>query len=133
MTPFNHCVLDSYGSVPNIEEESYDTENSSASISLSSLRQHQRQPSRACAVRAGRPSEAATASSACCPCTQPVRTIFLFKSIWTRSQGSQGCHKIRFYFSKMKELSFALRLPQKGTNFEKPSKLEKNVKKHLFS
>lgn len=48
----------SYGSVPNIEEESYDTENSSASISLSSLRQHQRQPSRACAVRAGRPSEA---------------------------------------------------------------------------
>ena len=26
----------------------------------------------------------------------------------------------------------ALILPQKGTNFEKPSKLEKNVKKHLF-
>ena len=53
-----HCVLDSYGSVPNIEEESYDTENSSASISLSSLHQHQRPPSRACAVRSGRPSEA---------------------------------------------------------------------------
>ena len=49
-----HCVLDSYGSVPNIEEESYDTENSSASISLSSLHQHQRPPSRAEAV-AGRP------------------------------------------------------------------------------
>ena len=61
--PFNHCVLDSYGSVPNIEEESYDTENSSASISLSSLHQHQRPPSRACAVRAGRPSEAVAGSA----------------------------------------------------------------------
>jgi hypothetical protein len=24
---------------------------------------------------------------------QPVWTLFLFKSIWTRSQGSQGCQK----------------------------------------
>ena len=32
--------------------------------------------------------------------TQPVRTLFLFKSIWTRSQGSQGCQKIRFFFYK---------------------------------
>ena len=35
--------------------------------------------------------------------TQPVWTLFLFKSIksiWTRSQGSQGCQKIRFFFHK---------------------------------
>ena len=28
--------------------------------------------------------------------TQPVRTQFLFKSIWIRSQGFQGCQKISF-------------------------------------
>ena len=32
--------------------------------------------------------------------TQPVWTLFLFKSIWMRSQGSQGCQKIRFFFYK---------------------------------
>ena len=26
--------------------------------------------------------------------TQPVRTLFLFKSIWIRLQGSQGCQKM---------------------------------------
>ena len=37
--------------------------------------------------------------------TQPVRTLFLFKSIWTRPQGSQGCQKIRIFFSQLKVLS----------------------------
>ena len=32
--------------------------------------------------------------------THPVWTLFLFKSIWTRSQGSQGCQKIRIFFYK---------------------------------
>ena len=30
--------------------------------------------------------------------TQPVQTLFLFKSIWIRPQGSQGCQKIKFFF-----------------------------------
>ena len=28
-------------------------------------------------------------------CTQPVQTLFLFKSIWIRPQRSQGCQKMR--------------------------------------
>ena len=38
--------------------------------------------------------------------TQPVWTLFLFKSIWTRSQGSQGCQKIRFFFFTNKTVEF---------------------------
>ena len=45
--------------------------------------------------------------------TQPVWTLFLFKSIWTRSQGSQGCQKIRFFFSQIKLLSFCARIAPK--------------------
>ena len=37
--------------------------------------------------------------------TQPVGTLFLFKSIWTRSQGSQGCQKSEFFFTN-KTLEF---------------------------
>ena len=28
-----------------------------------------------------------------------LNTFFLFKSIWTRSHGFQGCQKIRFFFT----------------------------------
>ena len=38
--------------------------------------------------------------------TQPVQTLFFFKSIWIRPQRSQGCQKIRFFFSQIKLLSF---------------------------
>ena len=31
--------------------------------------------------------------------TQPVQTLFLFKSIWIRPQGSQGCQKSEFFFT----------------------------------
>ena len=48
-------------------------------------------------------------------------------------RGPRGVIKSDLIFLKWKCWVFALRLPQKGTNFEKPSKLEKNVKKHLFS
>jgi hypothetical protein len=51
--------------------------------------------------------------------TQPVWTLFLFKSIWTPSQGSQ-----RF-------TNKTVELPQKGTNFEKSSKLKKKCQKNL--
>ena len=64
--------------------------------------------------------------------TQPVRTLFLFKSIWTQPQGSQGCQKIRIFFYKKNCWVLALRWPQKGTNFEKSSKLKKTVKKTCF-
>jgi len=135
-----HCVLDSYGSVPNIEEESYDTENSSASISLSSLRQHQRQPSRACAVRAGRPSEAVAGRARLPQLPAPAAPAhsrfgqYFCSNLYGRApRGPRGVTKSDLIFLKWKCWVFALRLPQKGTNFEKPSKLEKNVKKHLFS
>ena len=55
---------------------------------------------------------------------EPVWTLFLFKYIWTGSQGSQGIKRL---------LSFALRLPTKGTNFKEIVKIEKKVKKPLFS
>ena len=48
-------------------------------------------------------------------------------------RGPRGVIKSDFFFQKWKCWVFALRLPQKGTNFEKPSRLEKNVKKYLFS
>ena len=32
-------------------------------------------------------------------CTQPDQTLFLFKSIWMRPQGSQRCQKIRFFIT----------------------------------
>ena len=31
--------------------------------------------------------------------TQPIQTLFLFKYIWTGSQGSQECQKIIFVFT----------------------------------
>ena len=63
--------------------------------------------------------------------TQPVRTLFLFKFIWTRPQGSQGCQKIRFIFLQIKLLSFcAIIAPD--TNFKKSSRLEKMSKTPVF-
>ena len=62
--------------------------------------------------------------------TQPVRTIFLFKSIWTRSQGSQGCHKIRFYFSKMKVLSFCAKIAPERHKLRKTIKIGKKMSKN---
>ena len=52
--------------------------------------------------------------------TQPVWTLFLFKSIWTRSQGSQGCQKIRF-FLQIKLLSFWARIAPKRHKLRKMS------------
>ena len=45
----------------------------------------------------------------------------------------RGVKKSDFFFYKLNCWVFALELPQKGTNFEKSSKLKKNVKKTLFS
>ena len=61
--------------------------------------------------------------------TEPVRTIFLFKCIWTRSQGSQGCHNIRFYFSKMKVLSFCAKIAPERHKLWKTIKIGKKCQK----
>ena len=63
--------------------------------------------------------------------TEPVWTLFLFKSIWTCSQGSQGCQKIRF-FLQIKLLSFCARIAPKRHKLQKIVKIEKNVKKPCF-
>ena len=66
--------------------------------------------------------------------TQPVQTLFLFKSIWIRPQGSQGCQKIRFFFSQMKLFSFCAKIAPKRHKLQKSSKLKKRCqKKTLFS
>ena len=61
--------------------------------------------------------------------TQPVWTLFLFKSIWTRSLGSQGLQKIIF-FLQIKLLSFCARIAPKRHKLRKIIKIEKNVKKN---
>ena len=63
--------------------------------------------------------------------TQPVWTLFLFKSIWTRSQGSQGCQKIRFFFLQIKLLSFCARIAPKTHKLRKIVKIEKKCQKNL--
>ena len=65
--------------------------------------------------------------------TQPVQTLFLFKSIWTRSQGSQGCQKIRISFLQIKLLSLCAKIALKRHKLQKTVRIEKkNVKKTLF-
>ena len=51
--------------------------------------------------------------------TQPVWTLFLFKSIWTRPQGSQGCQKIRFIFLQIKVLSFCANIAPERHKLQK--------------
>ena len=63
--------------------------------------------------------------------TQPVQTQFLFKSIWTRSQGSQGCQKIRFFFLQIKLLSFCAKIAPKRHKLQKTVKIEKKCQKNL--
>ena len=42
--------------------------------------------------------------------TQPVRTLFLFKFIWIRPQGSQGCQKIRIFLQiKLLDLFYLIK------------------------
>ena len=61
--------------------------------------------------------------------TQPVLTLFLFKSIWTCSQGSQGCHKIRFNFSKMKVFTFCAKIAPERHKLRKTIKIGKTCQK----
>jgi hypothetical protein len=63
--------------------------------------------------------------------TQPVWTLFLFKSIWTRSQGSQVCQKIRFFFLQIKLVSFCARIAPKRHKLRKTVKIEKKCQKKL--
>ena len=63
--------------------------------------------------------------------TQPVQTLFLFKSIWIRPQGSQGCQKIRFFFSQIKLFSFCAKIAPKRHKLQKSSKLKKKCQKTL--
>ena len=64
-------------------------------------------------------------------CAQLVQTLFLFKSIWIRPQGSQGCQKIRFFFSQMKLFSFCAKIAPKRYKLQKSSKLKKTCQKNL--
>ena len=66
------------------------------------------------------------------PRTQPVWTLFLFKFIWTRSQGSQGCQKIRFYFLQVKMLSFCAKIALERHKLRKIIKWKKMSKNTCF-
>ena len=61
--------------------------------------------------------------------TQPVWTLFLFKSIWTRPQGSQGCPKIRFMFLQIKLLSFCANIAPERHKLRKIIKIGKKCQK----
>ena len=63
---------------------------------------------------------------AVCSITQPVWTLFLFKYIWTRSQGSQGCQKIRFLL-QIKKLRSCAKIAQKRHKLQKIVKIEKKM------
>ena len=63
--------------------------------------------------------------------TQPVRTLFLFKSLWTRPQGSQGCQKIHKNMLQIKVLSFCARNTPKRHKLRKIVKIEKKCQKNL--
>ena len=62
--------------------------------------------------------------------TQPVWTLFLFKSIWIRPHRSQGCQKTRFSFSQIKQLSFCANIAPKRHKLQKNIKIEKKCKKN---
>ena len=62
--------------------------------------------------------------------TQPVRTLFLFKSIWTRPQGSQGCQKIHKNMLQIKLLSSCAKIAPKRHKLRKLSKLIKKCQKN---
>ena len=65
--------------------------------------------------------------------TQPVQTLFLFKSIWIHPQGSQGCQKITFFFLQMKVFSFCAKIALKLYKLQKTVKIEeKSSKKPCF-
>ena len=61
--------------------------------------------------------------------TQPVRTLFMFKSIWTRPQGSQGCQKIRFIFLQIKLLSFCANIAPERHKLQKIIKIGEKCQK----
>ena len=61
--------------------------------------------------------------------TQPVRTLFLFKSIWIRLQGSQGCQKMRQDPLNMPYEVWCANIIPERHKFEKLSKLEKKCQK----
>ena len=63
--------------------------------------------------------------------TQPVGTLFLFKSIWTRPQGSQGCPKIQKNFLHMKLISVCANILLNLYKLQKTFKIEKNKSKNL--
>ena len=64
--------------------------------------------------------------------TQPVQTVFLFKSIWIRPQGSLGCQKIRIFFQQIKLLSFCANIAFKRHKLRKIVKIEKMSKTLVF-
>ena len=65
--------------------------------------------------------------------TQPVRTLFLFKSVWTRPQGSQGCQKMGQDPLNMPVEVWSAKIALKLYKLQKTVKIEeKSSKKPCF-
>ena len=62
--------------------------------------------------------------------TQPVRTLFLFKSIWTSSQGVKKSDF--FFFLQIKLLCSFAKIAPRRHKLRKIVKIEKNVKRTLL-
>ena len=63
--------------------------------------------------------------------TQPVWTLFLFKSIWLAPWGPRGVKKSDF-FLQIKLLSFCARIAPKKGKLQKIVKIEKKMSKNPF-
>ena len=57
----------------------------------------------------------------------------LIESIWIRPQGSQGCQKIRFFFSHKKLFSFCAKIAPKRQKLQKSSKFQNFYQIYLSS
>ena len=69
-----------------------------------------------------------------CYVTVAVWTIKKFFPLLIRPQGSQGCQKIKFFFSKMKLFSLCAKIAPKRYKLQKTIKIEEKMsKKPLFS
>ena len=63
--------------------------------------------------------------------TQPVWTLFLFKSIWIRPQGSQGYQEVRQGPLNMQFEVWCANIAPKRHNLPKTVKIEKKCQKNL--
>ena len=67
----------------------------------------------------------------CYRITQPVQMLFLFKSIWIRPQGSQGCQKMRQDPLNMPFEVWCANIAPERHKLRKTVKIEKKCQKNL--